>query len=57
MIIFNIGCFWQEMLYGLIEYEDDIPGYKDFYDILTEFYNKLNIIFFVSDYYEGGEYV
>ena len=53
----NIRCFWLEMLYVLIEYENDIPCYIDFYNLLNEFHNKLNIIFFVSDYYEGGEYV
>ena len=54
---FNIGRFWQEMLYGLIEYEDDIPGYKEFYILLSKFYNKIKTFYFLSDYYEGGEYV
>ena len=50
-----IVIVWQEMVNGL-EYEDAI-GYRDFFIILHNFYDKINFYFYVSDYYEGGEYV
>ena len=36
---------------------DDLLVGRDFYELLCEFYNKIKIELFVSDYYEGGEYV
>ena len=49
----NIEEFYLNMIFE----EDDNPSYRDFYVLLHEFYNKIKIEFFVSDYYEGGEYV
>ena len=42
------------MLYLLIEYEDDISGFKEFNIFLSKFYNKIKTFSFISDYYEGG---
>ena len=50
---FYIVILWQEMVNGLIEYEDVI-GYRDFFIILDNFYIKINFYFYVSDYYEVG---
>ena len=49
----NIEEFYLNMIFE----EDDNPSYRDFYVLLHEFYNKIKIEFFVSDCYEGGEYV
>ena len=49
----NIEEFYLNMIFE----EDDNPSYRDFYVLLHEFYNKIKIEFFVSDYYEGGGYV
>ena len=56
-----VEYFWQHMICDFEEDEiscDDLLVDRDFYGILSEFYSKIKIVFFfVSDYYEGGEYV
>ena len=55
-----VEYFWQYMICDFEEDEiscDDILVDRDFYVLLCEFYNKIKIVFYVSDYYEEGEYV
>ena len=53
---FYMVILWQQMLNGIIEYEDVI-GYRDFFNILDDFYNKIKFYYYVSDYYVSDYYV
>ena len=56
--VYSIEDLYQEMKHDFEEDEtrcDDNPGYRNFYELLCEFYDKIKIEYFVSDYYyEGG---